>query len=352
MILFRADGNEKIGLGHIMRCLSIAEAFRTQNKKVCFVIADPKSEHIITQKGFKCIVLKSIYSDLDLELSDFCGLIDELVPEIVIIDSYFVTNDYLSNIRDKVKTVYIDDVLAFPYPVDVLINYNIFSSQEAYDELYKAVERKPRFLLGTEYVPLRREFSKCKYQEPKEKVEKIFVSTGGADPQHIGIHLLEYLIDNPDELNDYIIEFVIGSANKDIDRIKRLAEKLANVRLRIDVTDMQRLMSECDLAFSAAGSTLYELCVCCVPTITYIVANNQIPAAEAFHNKKAMINIGDIRKQPNFFLSAFSVIIDMCANQKMRAKLSKTAFELVDARGVASLTNSMLCSLTQNDNVK
>lgn len=38
---------------------------------------------------------------------------------------------------------------------------------------------------------------------------------------------------------------------------------------------MSELMQQCDMAVSAAGSTLYELCACGMPTITYVLADNQ-----------------------------------------------------------------------------
>ena len=50
MILFRADGNTKIGMGHIMRCLSIADTFRRNGKDCTFVLADISMQDIISAR--------------------------------------------------------------------------------------------------------------------------------------------------------------------------------------------------------------------------------------------------------------------------------------------------------------
>lgn len=341
MILIRVDGNEKIGLGHVMRCLSIADAFVEKSKNVTFVVADNKCESIITDRGFKCINLDSDYSDMEDEVASFTKVLIAFSPEIVIVDSYYVTERYLLFLRQKVKTVYIDDILSFPYPVDILINYNIFSSHDDYQKLYESVNKKPVLLLGTKYVPLRKEFSACKQREPNQEVKNIFVSTGGADPLHIGIKLLQYLIEHQSEFERYIFKYVVGSVNRDLDLIMSLAEKLPNVELNIDVKDMCSLMCECDLAISAAGSTLYELCAACVPTITYTFADNQLSAAIAFHEKGIMINVGDIRNDIDAITTVFKEVRELIMNVSSREEMEILGRTLLDGLGAKRISNSI-----------
>lgn len=333
MILFRADGNEKIGLGHIMRCLSIAQALRDDGTEARFVAADHRCESIINQKGFECTVFNTDYSDMESELSAFERVIGELKPEIIVIDSYYVTENYLKSIRKQAKTVYIDDVLVFAYPVDILINYNIFSSQADYDELYKRAEEKPRFVLGTDYVPLRGEFSDCDFHNTRKYVKNILISTGGADTNHIALKLLEYLMDNSYEFKGYVFKLIVGSMNADIERIEELARKLPNVELKINVKDMKSLMLKSDLAVSAAGSTLYELCVCCVPTVTYVIADNQLPAAKAFANNGIMVNIGDLRNCENVGELTFNSVLELKNNYIKRKSMVKSAYERINKNG-------------------
>ena len=341
MIFFRTDGNEKIGLGHVMRCLSIAEVCKSKEIEIRFVLSDTKCQEIIENKGFECSVLGTCYNDMESELNSFCELIAHFKPQTIVIDSYYVTYNYLYTIREKANTVYIDDVLAFAYPVDVLINYNIFSSLEDYLELYKSSECFPKFLLGTKYVPLRSEFSNCVYKEPSKKVKKILVSTGGSDPEHVGINLLKYIGDNLNLLSTFNFIFVIGSVNKDVSRIKELANNIPNVHIIVDAKNMQEIMNSCDLAVSAAGSTLYELCVTCVPTITYVLADNQLPAAKAFSEQGLMEFIGDIRSIKNYCELILKAIFDLSNDSFKRKSMCKKSYTQINKIGAKTISNSI-----------
>ena len=50
MFYIRADGNEKIGMGHIMRCLTVADALRKQGEEVLFLTADEKPVKFIEER--------------------------------------------------------------------------------------------------------------------------------------------------------------------------------------------------------------------------------------------------------------------------------------------------------------
>ncbi|MCR5607829.1 MAG: hypothetical protein K6G26_02035, partial [Lachnospiraceae bacterium] len=67
MIVFRADGNTLIGLGHIMRCLSIADSFTNIGKTCTFVTSDNELNNIIVNRGYENIILNSKYNNLDTE---------------------------------------------------------------------------------------------------------------------------------------------------------------------------------------------------------------------------------------------------------------------------------------------
>ena len=120
MILFRADANSFIGLGHIMRCLSIADAMAaTSNftilprgkQDIKFVRADEGISDLIRNRGYEPIILHTDYRVMDSEIEKWTELEDSIDAALLIIDSYFVTEHYLSWLRKEVgRTCYIDDV--------------------------------------------------------------------------------------------------------------------------------------------------------------------------------------------------------------------------------------------------
>ena len=71
MFYIRADGNTQIGMGHVMRCLSIAEAAvdLEERCKPVFLAADDECRSLIEERGFRVIVLHTDYRDMMSELS-------------------------------------------------------------------------------------------------------------------------------------------------------------------------------------------------------------------------------------------------------------------------------------------
>ena len=141
MIVFRADGHSNIGLGHVMRNLSIADAFRQVGETCCFIVAEDVLRGLVEERGYETRVLGTSYNRMPEELPLLKPVLKELRPRLVFVDSYFVTEKYLKALHKICSTmgtglVYLDDMLAFPYACDVLINYNIFASEDAYKKLY------------------------------------------------------------------------------------------------------------------------------------------------------------------------------------------------------------------------
>ena len=131
MIIFRADGNDKIGAGHVMRCLNMAEQYIDEGIEVLFLTADDSFSQRITEAGCGHIILNSEYDNMMKEIKQIESILDDYSPTMFILDSYNATEEYMRRVKracnDKgCKLTYIDDVLAFAYPCDILINYNIY----------------------------------------------------------------------------------------------------------------------------------------------------------------------------------------------------------------------------------
>ena len=60
-VWIRADGNEQIGTGHVMRCLAIAEALEAAGVPVCFVMADDAATQLVKSRGKKVRILHTRY---------------------------------------------------------------------------------------------------------------------------------------------------------------------------------------------------------------------------------------------------------------------------------------------------
>lgn len=345
-ILFRADANPSIGFGHIMRCLSIADAAKAFHQEAVFLLADPAVQELVRARGFRTAVLGTDYKSMESETEKVGAVIEKYRAGILFVDSYFVTEQYLNTLwnmcrRVNCRLVYMDDVLAFPYPCDVLINYNIYGPDADYDGLYKGAEHTPEFLLGTSFAPLRSEFQNLKSRAVRRQGKHILISTGGSDSEHMTLALVEEIKKREDSVTFHI---VIGAMNADRDTVSVRAEKVKNIVLHENVSNMSELMQEADAAVSAAGSTLYELCAAQTPAVTYILADNQIPGAEGFARRGILKNCGDVRVFGSRELAKRLVqeAVSLCGQYDRRCRIAENMSGVVDGRGAERIVKAIV----------
>lgn len=339
-LYIRADGNSVIGTGHIMRCISIAEEYQRRGGECIFIVADESSESLLKGKDFPVIRLDSVWNDLNQETERMVQLIRKEEIQLLLIDTYFVTERYLETLKRYTKTAYIDDLEKFAYPVDFLINYSIYADQKDYDKLYAHADQKLVFLLGTEYAPLRNEFSDCS-EKNINTVKNVLVSTGGTDSYHVALHLVKYLKDR-NLFQNIRFHIAVGVMNSDYELIKNISSDMSNVILYHPAKDMFGLMNLCDVAISAAGTTLYELCAAGVPVITYILADNQMKAADSFVKKGVMLYGKDIRKEQDYSSGIFNCLEILKENPTDLKQISRNCQNMVDGKGCERIVDRLI----------
>lgn len=332
MILFRADGNPQVGSGHIMRCLSLADAFRNMGQTVVFVTADDCFQSVIRGRGYERVVLHTKYDAMEDELPVLIPLLQKICPSCILLDSYFVTPGYMAAVRNEAPLVYIDDLNVFDYPADLVINYMLYADKLAYPQ-------NKRYLLGPKYALLRKEFRSVPQRQIKKRVKDVLLSTGGADSEHVALRCVQYLREQFEDGITYHV--VLGAMNQDVAEIECLTDRCAHIVLHRNVSNVRSLMLQCDAAISAGGTTLFELCACGLPTVTYVLADNQIMNAASFEEAGLMLNAGDIRGDDRFAGRIFERLEVLMRDRPLRQQMAGQMQALVDGNGAARLAESI-----------
>ena len=336
LILIRADANETIGTGHVMRCLSIAEEFQRLGGKVKFIIADDRSRPMIENKGFETICLNSKWDNLDFETEKLVGTLQNNNAENLLIDSYFVTAPYLKQLSKHIFTAYIDDMYSFAYPVHLLINYNFYADIETYQNLYQSAEIKPQFLLGCDYAPLRKEFSNVR-KEIHPHITKILITSGGTDRYNVAGQLLERFLSEERYCNiDFYV--VLGRFNSNIEALQSMYGNHRNIHFLINIPDMDRYMKLCDIAITAGGTTTYELFASGIPSIMYTLADNQLDIAKKVSALGLIPWAGDVRKDMTLCIDNILKWIDIyLSDYQMRKEISAKMQSYIDGKGAGRI---------------
>lgn len=337
IIGIRADGNAKIGMGHLMRCLSVADALQKKQSKVIFITNNEQSESFLIQKGFFCHRLQGMYTGMDEEAEELCSILRTEKVSLLLADSYQVTEAYLKKIRKVCPVFYMDDLGSMSLPVDGLINYNIYGQDMGYEAFYPA---DTKLLLGSLYAPVKPEFLKTAYTVRRE-VRSILITMGGSDTLNIAGKLGERLLEEISP--DITLTLICGRFSPHLSKLQGLSKKDKRVRVLTDVADMWNHMSACDLAVAAAGSTMYELCTLGVPTVCCYYVENQRRIAEAFGEKTSMLNAGDFSVEPIQVMERIVCEIQsLSADYSMRVQLSKEMKKMVDGQGAGRIAEALM----------
>ncbi len=343
MIWVRADANNQIGMGHIMRCLSIAIALEKCNRDVCFVLADENISDFLESRKQQYRILHSKYNELDSELNILQALLSEEKPEILIIDSYYVTTSYLEKLREYTKTVYIDDKYLFPYPVDLLINYNIYGDMLPYGE--HAEETDLKLLLGVSYAPLREQFEDVTYTV-NNQVQNVLITTGGSNHHNITGKILKELL-LQEEMRNCHYHIVSGVFDEYLSMLQQLAEINPNVHIHQNVDNMAELMQKCDIAITAGGSTMYELCAVGVPIICFSFVDNQERIVESFVQRGLVCYGGNyLQERDNLFGNVAQNVLFLTRNKEKRMYYSNKERQLIDGKGAERIAQK-LCEMEE-----
>lgn len=332
MLYIRVDMNNIIATGHIMRCLAIADAAVRIGENVTFILADEQAVSLLKEHGFSYIVLDTAWDDMESELGKLKKIIDEKMIKIILIDSYKVTQNYLQVLAEKTKVAYIDDINRFTYPVHILICYANYWKKFFYRERYRGT----RLLLGSCYVPLREAFCNCKVKKEKLCIENLLLLSGGTDPYHVLKNLLKKI-----EIRKYkCINVICGKYYTNYEQLCRQFSQFSQIHFYNKISNIEDYMKQADMAISAGGTTLYELCACGTPTISYSFTDNQLDNAMQFQKDGLIDYAGDIRDM-DIYENINMLLEKYFDDPALRIARSRKMQALVDGKGAERIVKAL-----------
>lgn len=337
-ILIRTDGNPDIATGHLMRCLSVAQALRDKEVPVFFAVADEVSAGLLRnffrfEEEFPIYLLHTDYRCPESEAAPLSSLFSKTAIGGILVDSYFITPAYLEMLKDKAGTAYIDDLYSFDYPVDLLINYDAVVPSAFY-------HKAERTLFGLAYTPLRKQFAGIR-PLVRPRVKEVLISTGGTDPCRLAESLVSLLLNSP-ESRDWCCHVLAGPMHPGREALEQLALSHPGLILHGHEEQMAALMQRCDLAVSAAGTTLCELCAAGVPSVSFTMADNQLVTARQLEASAAIPYAGDVRTAENLPSVLCRTLYRLASDYEGRKSQSSSMHRLIDGNGAVRIADALI----------
>lgn len=327
-VFILTEGGLHIGFGHITRCLAIYDAFYEKKINPIMIINGDKTIDHLLRSNIRRMVVNWVYESE--ALLDYIGNAD-----IVVVDSYLADEKLYKKISKKVKTpLYFDDNLRINYPRGIVINGNIYAEELNYPQ-----RKDIKYLLGSKYIPLRKEFWEVPEKKIRKNIETIMITFGGNDVMNLTPWVLKILNLNFPEFRKKV---VIGDAFKNKHYKEGFKDKKTELIICPDAKKIKEIMLESDLAISSGGQTLYELARVGVPTIAILTANNQILNIRGLHKA------GLIKRNEMWDSDGLIKELEALNNKDIRLKKVQVARELVDGFGARRIVEYSLRSYFKN----
>ena len=282
-VCFRVDSSHDIGIGHLMRCLTLADELHEKNHEISFICRE-LSGHLISLIKYPVLILaknNNLQSDdlylnsLDTTQEQDAEQTIEIIPkntDLLIIDSYALDKIWHDKLRQHTRRIIvIDDLADKQFNCDLLLNQNLGSIPNDYKG---KVSNDCVLLLGCDYALLRPEFKKLRQQAVERRkslkeIQNILVSVGGSDINNVTYEILQQL--DP----SFNVVVVLGARSPHNKIIEDYAVD-KNIEVIVNSNNMAGLMLNADLAIGASGSTNWERLSLGLPSLVFTVAENQV----------------------------------------------------------------------------
>lgn len=343
-IIIRADGSPTLGMGHIMRCIGLAQALRNKKIDPLFVTRNQEAKQRIEDFGFQ---VKTIPTTL--KLKDEASFLLSLKPNLTIFDlnngnvlkQKFHFEELLKNLQSKTKICLIDGLgdeqvsAHFSAPIDCLvIPYYVGSTS------FKFTMPSNVCLIGPKYFIFRDDFVSGDTKN-KHQGTNLLISLGGGDTLPITEKVISLL---PKGKHKIRLTLGVDAQPKNKTRLtKRLKSKGYSADVMLNEINMSHHMTWADIAILTSGLTRYEAAAMGLPSISLSYDPSHIELMDDFAKSGTTIHLGHWQHiNPNTFVKTYT---DLLSNHMLRKQMSTAGKQLVNIHGRDRIVESLLSHL-------
>jgi len=355
-VVFRVDASAEIGAGHLMRCLSLANAFASYGHTCRFVCRHIPEYMIdkVSSSGHEIAILPKAASNEIDELLHASWLsckqefdaeatlhaISDIEVGWVIVDHYALDYRWESLLRPNTSHIMvIDDLADRNHNCDVLLDQNLYP--KAFDGYSQRVPKHCKLMIGPKFAILRNEFLeyRSKLRNRSGVVQRIVIFFGGFDFLNYTTLAIQALIKlfAMQTTKAIEVDVVIGSAHTHAVEISQLCDRY-EFKLHTQIENMAELLSNADLCIGAGGISTWERCSVGLPTIALCVADNQRSQLEnaAIQGLLYAPQLGEDK-----LTSLCAHILSCLENPASLMHLTQNAMQMVDAKGIGRIVNRL-----------
>jgi UDP-2,4-diacetamido-2,4,6-trideoxy-beta-L-altropyranose hydrolase len=373
-IAFRTEASLQMGSGHVMRCLTLADALKAQGAQCHFISRAHPGDlmEVIRQRGYIANSLVAPVQQAQAAIKNSAVTVQEsqqnqqheppyaawlgntwqtdaqetaavlasLQPDWLVVDHYALDQRWEEALAAHYRQLLvIDDLADRPHRCNLLLDQNLGRQPQDYAGL---VPTHCQVLTGPHYALLRPEFSALRSyslqrRQAQSALRQLLITMGGIDQPNATGQVLQALkaCALPQACR---ISVVMGLTAPWLQNVRELAAQMPwPTEVVVNVNDMAQRMADSDLAIGAAGSTSWERCCLGLPTLMAVLAENQEPGAQAMEAAHAARLIGAVSDIATQLPLAVAALIE----SERHSRMSIAATAVTDGRGVEKVLSAM-----------
>ena len=331
-IIVRADGNSKIGIGHITRCIYFIENIKGISDIVyCFTKNSLIKEFLISRD----------YSTYEIEpnllIEQEMNRLLSLSPDLLILDIRDKPNEYYKSFSKNFEKVlrFDDSSKSISIYSNFYLNYNLYAEEIKFNLNNSNCE----LFLGPEYYILNPIFKKYENYERifKKRARNILLTMGGGDPKDLTVKILNSII----EIKDIHINTILGKLYSKVNEIKILKRNSPDkLSIFYDVNNMPEMMAKNDLIITTGGNTSFEAAYMGIPGVLINQIELQALNAEKYQQKK-IFKSGALGEKLNEE-TIRDLVEDIIESQQVRKELSENGRKLLKSEGIIKVIEKIM----------
>lgn len=353
-VAVRTDATVEIGIGHVKRCLALAQALRAMGAELLFVMrpGDVDAAAMVAAEGFDSCALSVPAGDFapaaddlshagwarvawDADATETVAALSAWPPDWLIVDHYAFDARWQDAVRAGLgcRLAAVDDLADRPHSVDLLIDHGYAADHRAKYGAFAA--RVPRLLGGPHYALLGAVYADADRNPAAAPVRSVGVFMGGVDAFDFSATTIRALRDALGFDGD--IEVASTSANPHLAPLRTLAAA-QRVELLLDRPELSGFFARHELHVGAGGGATWERCCIGAPTLAIVTAANQ----RAVLKPLAELGVVEAFEPAADAAATLAVAIaHLIADDDRRQRLAASARRLVDGRGAARVAEAM-----------
>ncbi len=328
-VLLRADSGVVQGTGHVMRCLTLAEALMARGHAVELMTGEMEIEWLAELLRASGLAIHSCNSD-EIPIPTIL----QMQPDWVVVDSYQIAPEAISTLNEFIPVLAVIDGDDRKIEATLYLDHNLGA-----ETAVGSNRLGKRMMPGAGYALIRNAVLAKRRKDPwrpRSDPPAVLSFMGGTDPTGTSLRVAEALAKVGEEFDLTII-----APTGQHDSLRALLKKRPYVQLVAPTPALPDLLGQADIVVAAAGTSAWDVCALGLPAVLVAVVDNQRASLHEATSRGLTLGIDGIEGTDDVRDQLGELAIKLLSDASTRHDLSTECLKTFDGCGKVRVVERM-----------